>query len=371
MSGWPWRSNAVRAAAIAAALLAPLAARLLAPITAEGAAQKQKVSSAPVTCATCHAKVVNDFAHAPMRHAMEPEGADPVLDANPDLRIEQRGYSYRIQTKDGKSTYTVSDGKETLTLPLRWHFGMRAQTWVLEKDGKFYEGLVSYFPGIHGLATTPGDDKIEPHTVAEAMGRELPVWETRDCFECHATGMKVGAVFTPEKLKPGLDCEHCHEGTAQHMADAQAGNFKTLPVSLKKMDAESVSGFCGQCHRSFDTVIRNGWHGPPFVRFAPYRLSLSRCFSGNDARISCLACHDPHQPVNHDTASYDKKCLACHSGSATVASVGAAEAAPKTCPVAKANCTSCHMQKVTLPTGNLQFTDHFIRIVKPGEAYPH
>jgi hypothetical protein len=367
VSGWLLRSSAVRAIAVAAAMLLPTAA--------QSVSQKQKDANAPVTCATCHAAVVNNYAHAPMRHAMEPEGADPVLNANPDLRTEQRGYTYRIETKDGRSTYTVSDGKETLTLPLRWHFGMRAQTWLLEKDGKYYEGLVSYFPAIHGLATTPGDDKIEPHSVTEAMGRELPLWETRDCFECHASGMKASEILAPQKLKPGMDCEHCHEGTEQHMADARAGNFKTLPPSLKKMDAESTSSFCGQCHRSWDTAIRNGWHGPPFVRFAPYRLALSRCFSGNDARISCLACHDPHQPVNHDTASYDKKCLACHSGNATVASAAGAVAPPassiRSCPVAKANCVSCHMQKATLPTGNLQFTDHFIRIVKPGEAYPH
>jgi Cytochrome c3/Cytochrome c554 and c-prime len=367
VSGWLLQSRAVRAIAVAAAMLLPTAAQSL--------AQKQKDANAPVTCTTCHAAVVNNYAHAPMRHAMEPEGADPVLNANPDLRTEQRGYTYRIETKDGKSTYTVSDGKETLTLPLRWHFGMRAQTWLLEKDGKYYEGLVSYFPAIHGLATTPGDDKIEPHSVTEAMGRELPLWETRDCFQCHASGMKASEILAPEKLKPGMDCEHCHEGTEQHMADARVGNFKTLPPSLKKMDAESTSSFCGQCHRSWDTAIRNGWHGPPFVRFAPYRLALSRCFSGNDERISCLACHDPHQPVNQDTASYDKKCLACHSGNATVASAAGAVAPSassiRSCPVAKANCVSCHMQKATLPTGNLQFTDHFIRIVKPGEAYSH
>jgi hypothetical protein len=367
VSGWLLQSRAVQAIAVAAAMLLPTAAQSL--------AQKQKGANAPVTCTTCHAAVVNNYAHAPMRHAMEPEGADPVLNANPDLRTEQRGYTYRIETKDGKSTYTVSDGKETLTLPLRWHFGMRAQTWLLEKDGKYYEGLVSYFPAIHGLATTPGDDKIEPHSVTEAMGRELPLWETRDCFQCHASGMKASEILAPEKLKPGMDCEHCHEGTEQHMADARVGNFKTLPPSLKKMDAESTSSFCGQCHRSWDTAIRNGWHGPPFVRFAPYRLALSRCFSGNDERISCLACHDPHQPVNQDTASYDKKCLACHSGNATVASAAGAVAPSassiRSCPVAKANCVSCHMQKATLPTGNLQFTDHFIRIVKPGEAYSH
>jgi hypothetical protein len=128
------------------------------------------------------------------------------------------------------------------------------------------------------------------------------------------------------------------------MADAARDNFNTLPKSLKKLDAEQISDFCGQCHRTWDTVMRNKWHGPAFVRFQPYRLENSRCFIGNDARISCLACHNPHQPVKHDTAYYDTKCLACHAGAKSDQTNGTA----KTCPVAKSNCSSCHMPKVEL-----------------------
>jgi hypothetical protein len=45
----------------------------------------------------------------------------------------------------------------------------------------------------------------------------------------------------------------------------------TLPKSFKRFDTERVSDFCGQCHRTWDTVMRNKWHGPAFVRFQPYR----------------------------------------------------------------------------------------------------
>jgi hypothetical protein len=150
------------------------------------------------------------------------------------------------------------------------------------------------------------------------------------------------------------------------MLDAAHDDFKTLPKSLKKMDAEQVADFCGQCHRTWDTVMRNKWHGPAFVRFQPYRLENSKCFIGNDPRISCLACHNPHQPVNRNSASYDGKCLACHAEGKT--SVTASEV--KTCPVANANCTSCHMPKVELSGGHAQFTDHYIRVVKAGDTYP-
>jgi hypothetical protein len=112
--------------------------------------------------------------------------------------------------------------------------------------------------------------------------------------------------------------------------------------------------------------MRSKAHGPAFVRFQPYRLENSRCFIGNDARISCIACHNPHQPLNQNIAYYDSKCLACHADN-KAASAGVAA---KTCPVAKSNCTSCHMPKVELPGGHAQFTDHFIRVVHAGEAYP-
>ena len=258
-------------------------------------AQHAKTSTAPVTCATCHNGVATSFATAPMRHAMEPQGADPAMNAHPDLTTQIGGYTYTVQTRNGQTTYTVSDGTGVLTVPIHWIFGQHSQTWVLEKDGHYYESLVSYFPRANGLAITPGDQKITPHNLTEAMGRQLPLWETRTCFNCHGSGVTSGEKLAPAKVIPGLDCERCHAGSQQHMVDAAQENFKTVPQSFKRLDAEQISDFCGQCHRTWDTVMRNKWHGPAFVRFQPYRLENSKCFIGNDPRISCLACHNPHQ----------------------------------------------------------------------------
>ncbi|HWG21668.1 MAG TPA: multiheme c-type cytochrome [Terracidiphilus sp.] len=358
-----------------------------------------------VTCATCHLGVVNAYAHAPMRNAMLAMGADPALDAHPNLSIELNGHTYTVLTKDGKSTYTVSDGTSSLTVPIRWILGQHSQTWVLEKDGRLYESLVSYFARDQRLAATPGDEKIVPSTLTEAMGRELPIWEARNCLTCHATGFNPEEKLTSQKLTPGLNCERCHEGAAQHMADAQLSIFTSLPKSLKKMDAGETATFCGQCHRTWDKVVREGWKGPNNVRFTPYRLQNSKCFIAGDRRISCLACHDPHQQINHVVAFYDAKCLACHSpaaashsasapamsSSASAPALSPSASAPalspsasapalppfasvphfKSCPVAREKCITCHMPKVELAGGHAVFTDHQIRIVQPGEPYPN
>jgi hypothetical protein len=319
----------------------------------------------PPACINCHAGVTSSYSHAAMYHALEIPSANPTLESHPNLSVQQGNYLYTVQTKDGHSTYSVSDGTNSITVPIRWIFGQHSQTWVLEKNGAMYESLVSYFQQEQELATTPGDGHVIPRDLTEAFGRKLSKWEAIQCFSCHATDSAKGENLNLESLRPGVGCERCHAGANQHMADAVRNNFSSLPKSLKAMNAEDTANFCGQCHRTWDATVRNRFHGPVDVRFQPYRLSNSRCFVGSDKRISCLACHNPHEQANHNLISYDAKCLACHGK--TAASGGSSV---KSCPVSTTNCVSCHMPRIPLPGGHAVFTDHLIRIVRPGEPYP-
>lgn len=340
---------------------------MIASICTDAQAEAMRVgeTNSPVSCGTCHAGVVRSYSSAPMHHAMEPDGANAELIAHPDLKTTIGAYTYRVETKTGHTTYSVTDGANTISVFVQWIFGQKTQTWMLEKDGRFYESLVSYYPRDNVLDTTPDDANVKPKSLIEAMGRPVSTAEVRTCFECHASGLVAGEKLTPAKAIPGIGCERCHEGSQQHMADAAGDNFSTIPKALKRLDSQQISNLCGQCHRTFDTVIRDRLHGNGTVRFQPYRLELSKCFVGNDPRISCIACHDPHKAADRVAAHYDSKCLACHS----LNTAPAAHAA-KICPVSKSNCTSCHMPKTEIPGNHAQFTDHYIRVVKAGEAYP-
>ncbi len=331
-----------------------------------GVAASPKPQVNQPACANCHAGVASSYALAAMHHALETPGANPVLESHPNLSVQQGKYLYTVRTREGRSTYSVSDGTNSISVPIRWIFGQHSQTWVLERDGDLYESLVSYFQIEQGLATTPGDANIVPKDLTEAFGRKITVGESLQCFGCHATDAVKGKKLDLENLSPGVGCERCHAGAGRHMADAARGNFSSLPKSLKTMNAEDAGNFCGQCHRTWDATVRNRFHGPADVRFQPYRLANSKCFVGNDPRISCLACHDPHQQVKHNLPSYDAKCLACHGKTATAGTPSA-----KTCPVSKTDCVSCHMPKVPLPGGHAVFTDHLIRVVRPREPYPY
>jgi Cytochrome c554 and c-prime len=324
-------------------------------------------------CAKCHAAQVATQPQTPMGRALQLPGANPTLEKLPKLTFSKGGYTYTVETREGKSTYSVTDGARSVSLPLHWGLGTGAQTWILERDGKLYESMVSYYPSISGLGITTGDESLAPHTVEEALGRELGQPEIKSCFGCHSSNTFTNGRLNLQSLQPGVNCEHCHTGATTHLLDAiQGEGFSTLP-DLRKLSSEEISTFCGQCHRTWDVVVRSHWRDQANVRFQPYRLANSRCYDGTDPRISCIACHDPHQDVVRSASFYDTKCLACHGPAHETSAPGitAAKDAPRSCPVAKANCTSCHMPKVELPNKLITITDHQIRIVKPGMPYPN
>ncbi|MGP0016977.1 MAG: multiheme c-type cytochrome [Candidatus Sulfotelmatobacter sp.] len=326
---------------------------------------------------SCHRERSESQPRTPMGRALALPGANPVLKDIPKLTVRKGPYTYTVETHAGESTYSVSDGTGTITLPIPWNFGAAAQTWVLERNGHQYESAVSYYPSIPGLDFTTGDEDLKPKNLDEAVGRPIELRETKVCFGCHASNAVTNGNMTFETLRPGVTCEHCHAGTTAHLTDSFNGDFDSAPPDLRKKSAEDISNFCGQCHRSWETVVRNHWRGELTVRFQPYRLANSKCFDGADPRISCIACHDPHQDIVRQDSSYDAQCVACHSSSAAAAPASSTLASDKaqthaqTCPTAKSECVSCHMPKIKLPNGHLTFTDHQIRIVKPGEPFPN
>jgi hypothetical protein len=318
------------------------------------------------TCGGCHAREVSTQPLTQMGRAMQLPGDNPALAAHPKLVLHRDPYTYTVETHNGQTTYSVTDGTRTISIPVQWSMGSGAETWLLERDGQFYESMVSFYPSVDGLDLTVGDDRIIPSTLEEAIGRPLVTEGVTTCFGCHASNAVVDHQLNLKTMVPGVTCEHCHTGADAHSEAMMAGDTNAPSPKPGRISSEYLSDFCGQCHRTFDLVVRAGWHGPTNVRFQPYRLALSECFDGADPRISCLACHDPHQQVVRNAAFYDKKCLACHSAAASHAPPHA-----KVCPAATSNCASCHMPKTPLPGSQFVFTDHDIRVVKAGDPYPH
>jgi predicted CXXCH cytochrome family protein len=265
-------------------------------------------------CSDCHKAQTEHFAHSAMAKALSPAKDIPAL----------KGSLGRFSYEVAGSTLSVTDGKDTVKTPLQWSFGAGTvgQTWLYERGGRWYESRVSYYKSLNGLALTIGQQP--PASLAEAPGRLTSVVEAKACFHCHGSERET------------ITCERCHG------PDAHDGK-------LKRLGAEAMSDFCGQCHRTWAQIAANGPRGIQNIRFQPYRLALSKC-----ANLRCADCHEPHSELAPQ-AAYDSKCAACHQ------SCRAGETQ---------NCVSCHMPRLELPGANARFTDHRIRVVKPNERYP-
>lgn len=321
-------------------------------------------------CGECHKKFFGAYGPTGMSLAMEAIAGSKVLSSNPKLTMQVGPYTYEIKRNGKQSTYSVTDGKDTISLPILYAFGQgkMGQTYMLERDGKFYESLVSFYSEPKTLDFTIGAPRGVPASLDAAVGRLLSANEVSSCFSCHATAAVSGSKLQLDKFVHGIRCEACHGPGGQHVAAIKAGETGTKFIYNpgRLSGDELTQQFCASCHRGADEFSLLKSMEINNVRFQPYRIFHSKCYS-DDKNISCTACHNPHEPIKEDVAYYDAKCLACHS----LKSKPAKQDAAPSCPVADKECTSCHMPKVEVKAAHFKFTDHYIRVVKPGEQFPN
>lgn len=288
-------------------------------------------------CALCHKAQAEGHRNTPMARTL----AQPSARQAP-LVFSEGGFTYTIGA-DGTG-YAVADSTgQRVTARLAWALGAGSigQTFLFERNGAWHETAVSYYSSTGKLDWTPGHAERSRRTLDEAVGRRLEPAESAKCFGCHSTP-------AAGSFRPGVQCEACHQSSAgTHPPNAMA--------KLGAMTPEDLAGFCSKCHPSWAEIAESGPRGVGNVRHQIYRLTASKCYDTNDRRIACTACHDPHQSKARPAAFFDAKCGACH----TACKAGN-----------RSGCVNCHMPKISPPGLHASFTDHRIRVVRPGEKYP-
>ena len=231
--------------------------------------------------------------------------------------------------------------------PGEWAFGagVQAITYVSRLNDEFYlEHGLSYYSSLKGTALTPGHRSPEGERY-RTFAADAAILR---CFQCHSTGpLKLGADFRIEPFEAGVRCEVCHGAGAEHAAG------KAALQKPDRLSAAELNRFCGTCHRmpspaGESTDWTNAWN----VRHQPLYLDRSRCFRESRGKLTCLTCHDPHQPLARDAAVYDAKCASCHAKL-----VNHAE---------RRSCTACHMPPVE-PGQHLRFANHWIGVYAPAK----
>ena len=115
-------------------------------------------------CASCHVTESAVQPDTPMAQTLSPIANSQVLQSHPHLSGQLGRYSYQIVTESGKPTYIVSDGINSTTETLLWAVGQGrgGQSYLYNRNGRFYEARVSYFSEIGNLDLTLGHPHAEP-----------------------------------------------------------------------------------------------------------------------------------------------------------------------------------------------------------------
>ncbi len=345
--------------------------------TNRGAARDEFVGTD--ACAGCHKEKVDLQQQTPMAHAAWKASETAVLRTEALISNSTPPFKTEIVRDRKGTTYTVARGGDAMTGQILWSMGdgTMGQTFVLQSGGNLYESELSFFQAINGLDLTPGHQRSSPKDLEHAFGALQSTETAQQCFGCHTTASSVRGKFDEARAIPGVTCEACHGPGAQHvkaMRDKQDEPANGELLDPRTFGPVKLVDYCGACHRAPLDVIAAKDFLPINIRFQPYRLSKSRCWSQPDPRITCIACHDPHANLVRDASFYDAKCLACHSPAHPdpVQTTDASPAInkPQGCKVATRNCVSCHMPSYKVPQMHGSFTDHDIRVVRPGDPYP-
>jgi hypothetical protein len=276
------------------------------------------------------------------------------------LNDPDMGMRYSFHVSEGKPVFRVvrvSDGaSEELTPAYMIGSGTRGYTFLMERDGRFMEGRLSYFTSIRRWDWTPGQQGSSP--VQAPSGKVQVGMDAFACFVCHSTTVvREGELPLPAQSRFDVGCERCHGPGRAHVEAAKAGQPPGPIYRYGAASAETMMGLCGQCHRSPKTVSRDEDLATieDLPRFAGTALGASACYRKSGGRLTCLTCHNPHEPLETGAEDYVKACKSCHSGRRGGSSI---------CPVNRSSgCIACHMpaEKAGFPGGS-EFHTHWIKV---------
>ncbi len=309
-------------------------------------------------CKSCHAAEFSSHEHTRHKKTLYEASqtelgalAAPVgpIPGGGKLAWEQKQLTIVVPAKDTGEPISVP-------LNLALGSGKTGMTYLALHEEGSLEIRQSYFPHEKKFIVTPGQQQFESSVVGQTHTRA----ETKRCIGCHA--VTVPEALIPERKFFGVGCESCHGAGGAHVSAMQkrdmSGGLKLIAFS--SAGGKVINEACGRCHRSPGEVARMDDKAKQSTsRFQPYGLSLSKCFTQSQDKLSCVTCHNPHEDASTDQRRYEKTCLSCHS------------APKKVCPVNPTQkCVSCHMPtKGVFPGTNfpIKMADHFIRIYRDGK----
>jgi len=311
-------------------------------------------------CADCHREIYEAHLRSGHSHTATPMLASDLATTLLEVGFHQdrrRGQTFEFSQVDNLFHVIDVGNDHVAPLPVTWLLGsgQHAQTPIsineLTQTG--VELRWSHIAGDGLLSVTPDQDRFDSYqaNTLQCFGRPMDASDIRACLGCHTTvGPPNSVPILDELYVPNVGCERCHGPRKKHVALARQGLPTTVPPLIQYKSAESYLDQCSQCHRD-ESTVSPGAKPHELVRFQPYGLKRSRCYQADPEKMTCSACHDPHDAVSHDRSAYIAQCQQCHQR-------GTGEQCPR---APGGDCITCHMPPLEWTSG-ISFHDHWIRI---------
>jgi hypothetical protein len=313
-------------------------------------------------CARCHPGEAAHYSRSGHAHTLRKAGdielarwLDGRSVADPEYPDATWTFHHEAQSLFADRDDRPAGRNERLELIYAFGSGTHATTFVSllpttsDAPPLGFEHRMTYFARDTRLDVTPGQLESTGNSGRTPLGRNLSAFETRVCFDCHATRIsRQGRErLEPADLLPNVSCERCHGPGQRHLDAVRAGSTDlAVDFAPGRWKAESQMRLCGGCHRLPEVVPTAELRpdNPVLLRFQTVGLMQSRCYREGGGALSCTTCHDPHAP------GYENACLSCHDGPAhTPCALGETT-----------GCLPCHMP-VRESGHGMRFSDHWIR----------
>jgi predicted CXXCH cytochrome family protein len=358
-------------------------------------------------CADCH-QAISDTYHAhPMGRSAVLAGADGMEGGAtpPPSPIAVGPYRMAVKLEAGHMTHELSamthDGHElppaVFPVSIAVGSGTRGRSYLNVDGNTVWQSPISWYSNGNRWDVSPGYDfgmaiqrptvaaclhchLNDPEPVIESVNRfALPISPTQlsiGCERCHGPGQ----LHVQERLQSSNPASVASQIDAASSASDETA-IDTSIVNPAHLSEDLQMAICGQCHLAGKArVVRRGRQlneyrpGMPLELFinafvsAPEaqfknkavghfdQMLQSHCMTANGQRLTCTACHDPHQKAAPEIATqrYNSICNACHQEKPC-------NAPAETRQAQNDNCIHCHMpQNKNTNIAHTSFTDHRI-----------
>ena len=349
-------------------------------------------------CSSCHAREASTYRQHAMSRSFHRWTPATRIETTLDTPLQNRptGFSYSVTGEGGRlyqvERLTSPDGRRLHELRKRIDYvmgsGEVARTYFTEENGRLFQLPLTWYRA-SGWDFSPGYEVNNAR-----FDRLMP----DRCIGCHSSYPRTLPALEGKfaEVRPGIGCERCHGPGAQHIAARRTasrhdGAYDRTIVNPARLPLERRMDVCEQCHvHTAVTVLREGKNDFSYVPSQPLRdqyaffkvagtidivshadrLRQSKCFLATRttaAPLECATCHNPHSPPAPQARN--ESCQRCHAPAQLLQRLTQSSSRADHAPTA--NCVSCHMPKVqerAVPHGG--FTDHWIRVVRPGSPPP-